>query len=215
MPAILRLILCHCLLAPALLSGCGRPEPAVNAAADPANAASASDPAGERGNSPGSNAAAGDVVSGQEVMLTGSGLGVAMRGLHLGQHYEFGRPKAEVIAAATALRGPPTGSGRNDECGEGPIDHVDFGNLRLNFQQDRFVGWDAAPGDPPVRDEYGFGIGSPRTDIPEHDGQPPARIERTTLGIEFESSGFHGLLSSDRPDATVTDLWAGMVCAFR
>jgi hypothetical protein len=162
----------------------------------------------------GSNAVAGDVVPGQEIMLERRGLAVGMRGLHPGQFYEFGRPQAEVVAMATAVRGRPTGSGRNEECGEGPIDYVDFGNLRINFQQGRFVGWDASPGGPPVRNEWGLGIGSPRADL-EGETDPPLRVQRSTLGIEFESDGYGGLLSSNRPDATVTDIWAGLICAFR
>lgn len=206
----------------AALAGCGNAGAVNNVAdADPArddrtNAMAATDEVRNGIDTRGANAVAGDVLPGQEVMLERRGLAVGMRGLHPGQFYEFGRPQAEIIAMATNVRGRQTGAGRNTECGEGPIDHVDFGNLRINFQNGRFVGWDASPGDPPVRDEWGFGIGSPRSDIGDvADGDAPVRVQRSTLGVEFESSGYGGLLSSDRPDATVTDLWAGMICAFR
>ena len=199
------------------LAGCGNLAPSNLDAADGNALADLSmdRPTGESQPShSGRNAAAGDIAPGQEVMLEEQGLGVAVRGLHVGQHYEFGRSRADVVAMLTNLRGPATGSGRNEECGEGPIDFVDFGNLRVNFQNDRFVGWNASPGGRPVRDEWGFGVGSPRGEITENDGAT-LRVERSTLGVEFESGGFHGLLGSDRPDATVTSLWAGMVCAFR
>ena len=207
--------LCFTLLA-AVLTGCANAPPAneTDMAMDDTNAMAAGEARSERVY-PGRIAAAGDVIPGQEVMLERVGLAVGVIQLHPGQLYEFGRPQAEIVAMATNLRGAPTGSGRTEECGAGPIDHVDFGNLRVNFQNGRFVGWDASPGTPRLRDEWSFGIGSPRDEIENVVGDGPARVERTTLGIEFESNGYHGLLSSDRPDARVTDLWAGLVCVHR
>lgn len=196
------------------LVGCGNAQSANNAAQVVDSSATAIPAApGNMVTSQGANAAAEDVVR-QEVMLMQGGLAVGTRGLHPGLSYAFGRPQAEIVAMATEIRGRPTGSGRNGECGEGPIDYVDFGNLRVNFQNGRFVGWDTSPDGPPVRDEWGLGIGSPRSEL-EDENDAPLRIERTTLGIEFSSGGFGGLLSSTRADATVTDLWAGLICAFR
>jgi len=201
----------------AALAGCGGVQAGNNAqamnkadAGGDANALAAANQVG----SGGANATAQDAAPGPEVMLTRTGLAVGTRGLHPGQTYEFGRPQAEIVAMATEIRGRPTGSGRNEECGEGPIDFVDFGNLRVNFQNGRFVGWDASPVGAPARDEWGLGIGSPRSEL-EDENDPPLRVERSTLGIEFTSGGYGGLLSSTRADATVTDLWAGLICAFR
>jgi hypothetical protein len=208
------------LLAAALaLAGCGNAQPGNDADMVEANLddlnAMATDVPSEADNRiyPGSNAVAGDVIPGQEVMFTGEGLGVAMIGLHLGQHYAFGRPRWEIVAMATNVRGAPTGSGTQANCREGPIDYVDFRNLRVNFQQDRFVGWDAAPGDPPVRDEWNFHIGNPRDDITAFGTE--IRYRRTRRGFEFDAGGLRGLLSSGRPDAIVTDLWAGVTCTPR
>lgn len=206
----------------AALAGCGGAQavnnaqnaPPANAALDDTNALAVTNQVQNAADTRGSNAVAGDVLPGQEVMLARSGLAVGMRGLHPGQTYAFGRPQAEIVAMATSVRGRQTGAGRNEECGEGPIDYVDFGNLRVNFQNGRFVGWDASPGDVPVRDEWGLGIGSPRAEL-EDENDAPLRVERSTLGVEFSSGGYGGLLSSARPDATVTDLWAGLICAFR
>lgn len=207
--------LCLVLIA-AALAGCGNALVVndTNLAIDDTNAMAMDADAGNHAVYPGQNAVSGDVVAGQEVMLSHGGLAVGARGLHPSQYYAFGRPQAEIVAMATNIRGRPTGSGRNEECGEGPIDYVDFGNLRVNFQNGRFVGWDASPGNPPVRDEWGLGIGSPRGEL-EDENDAPLRVERSTLGIEFSSGGYGGLLSSTRPDARVTDLWAGLICAFR
>ena len=161
---------------------------------------------------PGSNAAAGDIVEGQVLQVTGFGLGVGAMGLHLAQHYDFGAPQNLVMAMALNMRGRPSRVGRDELCRLGPVDWAEFGNIRLNFQQGRLVGWRAVPGPGrPVTDEDAFGLGSARRDITEYDGDT-ARVMRTPRGYAFESSGYHGMLSSGRADARVTDLWAGMIC---
>jgi hypothetical protein len=160
---------------------------------------------------PGSNAAAGDSVEGQVVQLFEGGLGVGAMGLHLAQFYQFGQSRALLMAMMGHMRGQPVRTGRDENCRLGPIDYADFGNVRLNFQQDRFVGWDAAPGGPRLVDNDGLGIGSPRGEIYSYEDDN-VYVRRTARGTEFVSGGYHGLLSSARPDARVTDLWAGMIC---
>lgn len=201
------------------LAGCSNAQPGNAANADDANAIALAEEnillaaeAEARASGalayPGSNAVAGDVIPGQEVMFIGDGLQVGIISLHPGQTYEFGRAKDDILAMATNLRGVPTASGT---CREGP-DYVDFGNLRVIFRQDRFVGWDAAPGDPPLRDEWSFHIGVGRDDITSFSD---ITYRRTARGYEFEAERVKGLLSSDRPDATVVDLWAGATCTPR
>lgn len=214
-------IACHFALPLAIaLAACSNSQPANQSRADDANAlamaeenillaAEAEARASGTRVYPGSNAAAGDVIPGQEVMFIGQGLQVGIISLHPGQTYEFGLAKAEILAMARNLRGASTGSGR---CREAPADYVDFGNLRVIFDRGRFVGWDAAPGDPPLRDEWSFHIGVGRDDITASDG---IQYRRTQRGYEFEADGVNGLLSSDRPDATVVDLWAGTTCTPR
>lgn len=211
---------------PALLAGCANTFPpdrnmanamtaddldaSTNAVAD----LSMNDPANspESMSYPGANAAAGDIVEGQVLQVTGYGLGVGAMGLHLGQPYDFGSPQNLVMAMARNMRGQPTRVGRDDQCRLGPIDWAEFGNIRLNFQQGRLVGWRALPGPGrPVTDEDAFGLGSARRDITTY-GEDVTHVRRTPRGYAFESSGYHGMLSSGRADARVTDLWAGMIC---
>jgi hypothetical protein len=221
------------LFLPAVLAGCGNAPPpdetnaamaaeeATNAAAAAANAIADDELNALRMDVdanidddrvyPGSNAAAGNILPDQMIMLYEGGLGVGYVGSHLAQHYDFGQPRTLLIAMATNMRGRPVRSGRDETCRLGPIDWVDYGNIRLNFQRDRFVGWDAAPGGPRLADEDGFGIGSLRRDITEYDGDT-VMFRRTARGTEFVSGTYRGLLSSGRADARVTDLWAGMVC---
>lgn len=220
MPNSARHALCPLLVAVALaLGGCGSAgagnvQAQPDSALDETNAMATGPSVDNPSMPPPRNILAGEVLPGQEVMFTGEGLGVAAIGNHLAEHFEFGRPKWEIVTMARHLRGAPTGAGTLTDCREGPIDYVDFGNLRVNFQQDRFVGWDAAPGDPPVRDEWNFHIGKSRRDITEND-QDVVRVRRTGRGWEFESGGLRGLLASGGPDALVTDLWAGAVCTPR
>jgi hypothetical protein len=152
-------------------------------------------------------------LNGQELRLIAGGLASGTPGLHTNRIFEFGMPKAEIVAAVAAIRGPATGSETNQSCGAGPMEFTKFGPLTLNFQNGLFVGWslDGPPAAQPIEEEYGLGIGTLRDHLSGDDGEP-ARIETSTLGVEFEAEGISGLLGSDAPDAVVTHLWAGTNC---
>lgn len=155
-------------------------------------------------------------LNGRELRLIAGGLASGTPGLHTNRIFEFGMPKAEIVAAVAAIRGPATGSAANGECGAGPMEFTRFGTLTLNFQGGRFVGWslDGPRATQPIEEEYGLGIGTARAHLTDGDAGE-ARIETSTLGVEFDAGGIHGLLSSDAPDAIVTSLWAGTNCQFR
>ena len=149
--------------------------------------------------------------------LSGGGLAVGTPGLHSRDHWEFGLSRAEIVAAVTGAAGPATGTGENRECGAGPMQFTRFGPLTLNFQDDRWVGWDMAWQTlPAIVTEDGLTIGVGRNDLDLGAvDRDEVTVNQTTLGTEFEVSGIHGLLSGRGPDATVTHLWAGTDCAFR
>ena len=169
-------------------------EPADSAKADPAPqvrtaAASQVQPAAEP--------AAGSILR-----LSPQGLATAQPGLHSANLIAFDQPRAQVVAAVAAIRGEPTGTSENDQCGAGPMGFTEFGPLTLNFQQGRFVGWElSGAADPPIEEEYGLGIGTSRADLEQSD-QGPATIEESSLGTEFDFGGIGGLLSSDAPGAS-------------
>jgi hypothetical protein len=120
----------------------------------------------------------------------------------------FGMPQREVVAAATAVFGPPTATEHNEECGEGPMDFVNFGGLSLGFQQGRFAGWSLSEGHPSLRTAGGLAIGAPRSALGD------AEIDRdSTLGPEFSIGDVGGLL--DPREREVIALWAGLPCQFR
>lgn len=147
--------------------------------------------------------------------LSSDGLAAGMPGLHTNRSFRFGMSRAAIVAAIAQMRSWETPSEASGECGAGPMEFVRFGTLTLNIQNGLFVGWslDGPRGTAPIEEEYGLGIGAGRDDLDPMDGE--VRIETTTLGVEFDSGGIHGLLSSNAPDAVVTHLWAGTSCHFR
>jgi hypothetical protein len=126
----------------------------------------------------------------------------------LGPGLAFGMARAEAVAAATAAFGAPSGSGHNEECGEGPMDFVSFDGLQLGFQEGRLAGWSMSGGRPPLRTARGIGIGSLRSAL-----GGVAVDEESSLGPEFDIDGVGGIL--DESGARVVALWAGLPCQFR
>ena len=133
----------------------------------------------------------------------------------------FGRPRTEVIAAVSPLMGgeaPVTTA--NDECRLSAAAWPAAG-LTLSFSSatgvERFAGWFLAPVRPEARaprltTASGIGLGSTRAEL---ESAYAASVQRSTLGVEFTAGGLAGLLASDRPDARITNLWAGEVCIAR
>ena len=120
----------------------------------------------------------------------------------------FGTPQRQVVEAASAAFGAPSGEQHLAECGEGPMDFVRFGALSLGFQEGRFAGWSVTGPHPSLRTADGLAVRAPRSAI------GGAGIDRTsTLGPEFAVGAIGGLL--DEREREVTALWAGLACHFR
>ncbi len=120
----------------------------------------------------------------------------------------FGMSKEEAVAAATAAFGAPTSRDHNDECGEGPMDFVNYGDLQLGFQDGKLAGWAMGGSRPDLRSKSGLAVGAPRSVLGE------AEIDRdSSLGPEFEVDGIGGLL--DEKEKKIDSLWAGYACQFR
>ena len=131
------------------------------------------------------------------------------------RHANFGMARDVVVPMVSAALGKPTGTGTNSECGQGPMEMVDFkGGLNLEFQDGKFVGWDV---DGREKGGYttmnGIGIGSTLKDLRAAFGE--VTVENSSLGDEFSAGDLGGLLTSLKPDATITHLWAGSTCQFR
>ena len=143
--------------------------------------------------------------------LNGGGLAFGTPGLHSRDHWEFGLSRAETIEAIAGAVGPATGAGENSACAAGPMQFTRFGPVTLNFQEDRWVGWDMAwQTMPTIATEDGLAIGVGRNDL-----DTDAVVRQTTRGTEFEVDGINGMLSGPSPDATITHMWSGTICAVR
>ena len=111
----------------------------------------------------------------------------------------------------TASLGAPLERTTNAECA---LDVVAFdGGLLVNVQKGRFVGWTVrATEGRALGTMSGIGLGSTRSAL---EGAYAATVRKSTIGEEFSAGGLSGLLSSDAPQATITDLWAGINCIAR
>jgi hypothetical protein len=119
----------------------------------------------------------------------------------------FGMPEAGVVKAATSVFGASTRVERNDECGEGPMNFVHFGDLQLGFQQVKFAGWSLGGTKPALHTAGGLTVGAPRSALGAAAGD-----EGSSIGPEFEIGGVGGVL--DDQDH-VLSRWAGYPCQFR
>jgi hypothetical protein len=127
----------------------------------------------------------------------------------------FDAPADQAVAALERSQGGPPTRWVNAECGAGPVEFAAWPDgLSILIQNGRFVGW--ALGERATRDApttmSGVGVGSTRAEL-ERPYQ--VSVEQTSLGTEFSTAGFFGLLSSAGPDARVSSLWAGVSCNFR
>lgn len=175
-------------------ASCDREEASENASASQAaNAAAiAPDPA------PVAKPAAPKPAPDAAYVLAGNGLSPGLT---------FGTAQADAIAAAAAAFGKPSPIEHNDECGEGPMDFVSFGDLQLGFQEGKLAGWSLGGARPALRTAGGLAVGATRSAIGD------ASVEETSLGQEFFIEDVGGLLSED--GKTIAALWAGYPCQFR
>lgn len=140
--------------------------------------------------------------------------GVAVASGGSAQHLAFSTSREATVPAVTAVLGEPTGQGTNPECGAGPLDNVNYkGGLTLFFQDGKFVGWNVDGRDgSPHRTAAGLGIGSTLQQLRD---AGDVAVQDTSLGVEFAAGDLSGLVTVNRPEGKITNLWAGTTCAFR
>ncbi|OGT59677.1 MAG: hypothetical protein A3E01_04225 [Gammaproteobacteria bacterium RIFCSPHIGHO2_12_FULL_63_22] len=104
---------------------------------------------------------------------------------------------------------PPV-SVENEEC---QVDFARWSNgLTVWSSNSRFTGWSVAPGSPTLSTASGVKIGSTRVEL---ESAYDAEIMESSLGTEFLAGGLAGVLDSARPDAKISNLWAGETCIAR
>lgn len=151
-------------------------------------------------------------VAANTVELRGEGISAGA------ESFYFAAGQNEVEAALAKTLGAPLRSGKNGECGAGPITFTDFaGGLTAHFQEGRLVGWNwhlAQDGDRlasgVVRLKGEVQVGSARSLAEAAPGF--ALIQGSTLGEEFALGGnIGGFIGGD----AVEMLYAGTQCFFR
>jgi hypothetical protein len=155
----------------------------------------------------------GTAAAASTLILAPDGLGVALADGR-SQRAGFAAPRDLAVEIVAGPVGKQTGQGTNPECGAGPLDNVDFGGgLTLFFQDGKFVGWDIDGRDgSPYKTAAGIGIGSTMQQLRD---AGDVEVQDTSLGVEFTAGEISGLLTANRPDGKITNLWAGTTCAFR
>lgn len=123
----------------------------------------------------------------------------------------FGMARDDAVAAVQRALGPGQGG---DPCPLAPLERVRFKGVDLSFNDGKLAGWTANRdgGDAALTSMAGVGIGSTLADLEK---AYAIEVAETSLGIEFTAGAMAGLLSSDAPTATITNLWAGETCIAR
>ena len=129
----------------------------------------------------------------------------------------FGTGRDVVVQAVSAALGPPDAIEQGTaECSNGQAEVVVWNEeIAIDFDAGGgFLSWMALPGSE-LTDMAGVGLGSTRGDLAT---AWVVDVDATSLGTEFatpEGGGLGGLLEGEGPDALITDLWGGTICAFR
>ncbi len=149
--------------------------------------------------------------------LNGSGFQLVGSGAEGSRSVTFGEDIDEATEAASLVLGQSEPPQVNSECGAGPIEFTSWENgLSLHAMDGELVGWSLRSHNTtgtPLSTDKGIGIGRSRSDL---EAAYSTTVEQSTLGTEFATDGsLYGILSSDAPDATIEDMWAGTSCNFR
>lgn len=194
-----------------LLAGCGEQE------APPVNLVTVNAGADADVTVPPANAAEPAPVA-NEAVAAAPALDIAPDGVSLvsasgsARHATFGMAQGVAVPMVTAALGKPSGTGRNEECGQGPMDTVAFkGGITLFFMEGKFVGWDLDEKSA-FATASGIGMGSTLKQLRE---AMSISVEESSLGHEFAAGDLGGLLSDTTPGGKVTALWGGSTCQFR
>ncbi|MEP3051525.1 MAG: aspartate-semialdehyde dehydrogenase [Erythrobacter sp.] len=150
-------------------------------------------------------AAIAEEVAADAIELRGDGLVAGVEAFY------FSAGQVEVTTALMAILGDPLDSGRQEECGAGPIDYVNFdGGFSVNFQEGGLVGWFTRSASKNVQLAGEIQIGTPHDEAAAIEGFQA--FEGSTLGEEFSlGSNVGGIIDDD----AVAVLYAGTQCFFR
>ena len=196
-----------------LLAGCGeQAQPPVNiTTVEVDNSTNVTVPSGNAAEPAPANAV--EAKEAVALALAPDGLTVVIEETGSTRHANFGMDRDVIVPMVSASLGKPTSTGRNEECGQGPMDTVVFeGGLTTFYMDGKFVGWDAGEKGG-FTTMNGIGIGSTLKEL--RGAFSGVTVETSSLGEEFAAGDMGGLLTSLKPDAKITAFWAGSTCQFR
>ncbi len=152
------------------------------------------------------------------------GLGVSPDGLQLIDgaritQLPFGTSRDEVFTILEEVLGvSPTATLSSPECGNQADEQLLWpGQLSVDIRDDQMISWQLDR-DSPLTTVSGVGLGSTRAEV---ESSIVIMVDESSLGTEFategsgEGGGMGGLLTGPEDTGTVTELWAGEICAFR
>ena len=199
-----------------VLASCSNPEPTSHLPQprSAAGRAPTTPPAAPQAPAGGSEAlapVAPEVAADWLIALDGEGLRIFNRNTGASRLIAFGGDaKQSMDTLGRVLVETAPVSVENEEC---RVNFARWSNgLTIWSSQSRFTGWSVTPGSSTISTASGIKIGSTRAEL---ESAYDADIRESSLGTEFVAGGLAGLLDSPRPDAKVSNLWAGETCIAR
>lgn len=160
------------------------------------------------------------VVGAAPIVVEGEGLGVVDPDSGSTSRLPFGSPAGQVLDVLDGLLGSGERSPSSPECpnqADRTVIWSDTG-LQIELRAGALIAWSLRPGSA-LTTLAGVGIGSTRAELED---AYVVELVDSTLGTEFATGtdpgapdAIRGLLSGRGDRATITDLWAGEICAFR
>lgn len=143
--------------------------------------------------------------------LDGEGLRIFNSNTGASRLLAFGDDARQSMETLGRVLGePPPVSVENEEC---QVDFARWSNgLTVWSSNSRFTGWSVTPGSSALSTASGVKLGSTRVEL---ESAYDAQIMESSLGTEFLAGGLAGVLDSTRPDARISNLWAGETCIAR
>ncbi|WP_036477011.1 hypothetical protein [Myxosarcina sp. GI1] len=132
------------------------------------------------------------------------------------QTIPFDTDIATSTVAISSVLGEPMQKNRNSECSAGAMSFITWSNgLSINAIKDRFVGWTVHQNTESANLTTVNNIGLGKT-LADLEANYNVEVTESTLGIEFVASdSLFGLLSANKPDGIIINLWSGIACNFR